>query len=317
MDVQIKMATRADYPKLVEFWNRYAGWDEIDQQVWEMRFVHTPAGPSEIALAFLDDELVGQMVLIPYRGKVGSEVIRMYRPFAAVIAPDERLNNMGILNAQLYLESVRYLTEQQAELIYVMPDPRWEAFSRRYLHLKSEYFPLYSRQLSAGTAPELPDDYQTELIAADDERIDQIWEKAAPVYPVSLVRDRLYFRWKSAALGYELFLVKQKQETVGLFALINKGNDTVSSIAEVLSSAATEQQRITILGAVCESWKRKTRQTALQKVGILATARMIPILEDLDFQPDDYTYVLAVHPLQERFREQLTDINNWHFSAGD
>lgn len=38
----IREATIEDYNNLVDFWNNNSGWDKIDQEIWEERFIDAP-----------------------------------------------------------------------------------------------------------------------------------------------------------------------------------------------------------------------------------------------------------------------------------
>jgi hypothetical protein len=241
----------------------------------------------------------------------------MYRLFGAVVAPNTSIDNMGLTNLRLLQESIRYLTEQGVDLIYVLPDPKWKGFMSRYLDIQIERFPLYSRLLTIDEKLDKPSDIQIEKIDPADERINPLWQQLSDHYPVSPVKDGPYFNWKSVSLGYQLFLVKESHQPIGLFALSNRGNTPDISIAEWLTDNGREHQRLILQAAISESIKQKQTRDHLRKVGILANQNMIPLLEELGFWPDDYTYLLGLQPLQDQYRKELTNMANWQLSAGD
>lgn len=313
------MATPADYPALVAFWNTYAGWDVIDQSVWENRFVHTASGPSGIGMAYAQEQLIGQLVFIPYRGQVKDRAVLMFRPFAAVLAPNSEIDQMGKVFVKLYWESVRQLAEgRAADLIYILPDPRWAAFLSRYGRMQTEQFPLYSRPLEPDTLIYRPQKVKTEKIKPDDDRLDNLWQRLAGDFPVSPIKDKRYFQWKAGALQYDLYLVNaQDDQPIGLFALQHKGDSGVCMIAELLTPRDAATQHLVLQSALYVAAKQRHLGHPWKKLGIMAMPATVPLLEALEFEADDYNYLLMLHPLNEEIKEEVADISNWRFTAAD
>ena len=51
MKIDYRLYSDTDINQLVNFWNQNSGWDIIDRQEWERRFLNTPYGEASVVIA--------------------------------------------------------------------------------------------------------------------------------------------------------------------------------------------------------------------------------------------------------------------------
>lgn len=325
MKIDYRMATAGDHDALVSFWNEHAGWDQIEREIWEQRFIRTPYGPAEIAIAFdmENGELLGQFLFVPFRVAHKGQIRQGYRPFAPITQTKLRTQweggSLQQLIFQLYALGVQHLTDEGADVISMLPDPRWTRIFKMAPFFQIASFPLYSRALAGGDLPTLTDNSSLISLNLSDERIDALEKTQRFFYDSQIIRERSMLKWKLSLGHYYLFGIEKQGELTGFFAAVMKNDNRQWLVCDILAADTGPALKNCVVGAVLAAQQAKVDGTGpnLEKVALLATPTMQAALEPLAFYPDDYEFTLVVQPLDRQDKPEDWKPSGWYVSAND
>lgn len=324
MNLTYRMNTSADKDELVRLWSTETGWDDIDSSVWEHRFVHTPFGEAAIALAIDEDanKIVGQLVFIPLIALVDGREVSAYRPYAVFLTKSARsfqgLNPLTHPMLKMYRLAVDSFKHKGIELIYMLPDPLWARAFRFLPNFQIGSFPLWSLKLPLTESFALLDGYKAVEVEVSDKRLNELWEKSAKLYDCSIVRNSKSLAWRHSHFTFFYRAVERNGELAGFAALLYKGRDRQLVLCDLLA-ADTEALRAT-LAAACNSaneYRLKNPEQPIDKIAVLTTKLLQPIVEDLDFYRDKYNFLLVIQTLNSSLTEKQIAPSRWSASAND
>ncbi len=325
MKLTYRMNTMTDRDELVRLWaSSETGWDNIDISVWEHRFVNTPFGEAPIALAVNEEtnKIVGQLIFLPLIAWIDGREVTGFRPFATFLVKEARsfqsLNPLNHPMFKMYRLAIESFREKNAGLIYMLPDPLWKRAFQFLPDFQIGSFPLYSMKLPLAEPFSLPDGYKAVEIEASDERIDGLWEKSARLYNCSIVRNTKSVAWKTSHFKFLCRGVERNGELAGFVALLHKGRDRQFVLCDLLA-ADVESLRATLCAAcnLAHEYKLQNPSEPLDKVAVLTTELMQPIVGDLGFYKDKYNFLVVIQALDSSLTEKQIAPSRWYASAND
>ena len=179
-------------------------------------------------------------------------------------------------------------------------------------------FPHWSIPLPLGRPFTLSSGYEAAELATWDEHVDRIFERTAAEYKCIVVRNAETFPKKSGPPEYTVLGVYRSGELVGAVASKQKG-DRQWLICDFI--AADKEATTETLKAVCNFANDRATDPhfvpPLHKAGILATPNLLPILEQLGFKKDDYTFHLFVMLFGNELSKEDVHPSGWYVSAND
>ena len=331
MHIKYRMANDEDIESMADFWSKNSEWDVIDRAEWEKRFVNTPFGRAVVALG-VDEEtekIIGQFVFIPVDIIVNGKEIKGYRPFAPILQKSlqTKFGIASLLTGQhpllkMYKIVENHLTKHGVTLIYIIPDPRWSRVLQAFPFILTHRFPLYTRTITISDGSIFPPDTGFSIVTASDVEIDLLWQQSSTTYSCSIVRNNKSLTWKASHGNYKIYIVKQNNQTIGLFNIIYKQKDRHWLICDVLAIDKNECLDI-ILQAACIAIQEENNGSGISndrpgKMAILATPAIENIVKKLGFEKNDYHFTLAVHLLnKDGIDKKNIAPENWYVSAND
>jgi hypothetical protein len=185
-------------------------------------------------------------------------------------------------------------------------------------------FPLYSLPLplAKGGGAELPlgDGYTVGPPPTwDDGRVDRLWQSWSRLHACSVVRDSRILPWKIGRGDYQLTAVERFGELVGLAASHRKG-DRQYLISDLLAADADDALRATLAAAVNRGHDEAITAPTdkpINKVGLLVTSVMEPVVRALGFARDAYDFPMVVHILDPSLAKADVAPSQWYLSAND
>jgi len=326
MQVTYRMNTIEDEDELVNFWSKYAGWDQIDKAVWEHRFMNTPMGRSSVALAIDDDskKIIGQFIFVPSKVSINGKEVSAFRPFAPVVYIDMRngdsLNALQNLILEMYNLAAEDLKRKGAGLFYMVPDPRWIRAFKIFPFFQIAKFPLWSKNLPLENTYDIPEIYNVEEVEFGDPRMDKLWESASANYQGMVVRNNEILKWKVSHAKFYMKLICCQSEPVGFFAFARK--DKQYLLADMITKDNEESLKVT-LSAACNyahtlfSSLSPEGQEKIQKIAVLATPPIEAQAKELGFFRDNYDFSLILHVLDEELKVKGLTPEHWYASGND
>lgn len=328
MNISTRIGTEADLPAVAQFWSEHSGWGEMDLAAWQANFGTTPQGPAELILAEVEDtgEMVGQFVFLPIPVAIKGQQVSAYRPFAPIVKSDLRMRDDAVslqgVMLQMYMNAVEHLSQLGAELLYILPDPRWARIFSFAPFFLTGTFPLYSMPLVK--AATLSNSANLRAVAIDfgDARINELWQQNKQRYDCLILRDQVFLQWKNSHRAYQLWaVVDQDEKLVGAFVSLRKIQQKQCLICDVLCSEGAEvfaQVLQTALAFLAQKEKQlEEREAAVEKIALLAIPQMLPTLDELGFAKDQYHFHLVVHALNPELDQALVAPERWYISAND
>jgi hypothetical protein len=326
--LKYRLSTDADRETLVELWRTASGWDQVDAKTWAHRLIDPPFGEAAIAVA--EDEesgrIMGQFAFIPSELFVnGLGHVKSFRPFAPIIREEIRAASMFGINplnhpiGRLYLEGTRQLKRRGYRLMWAVPDPSWMRIFRLLPFLERGSFPLWSRPLPLERPLEIPAGYSVGPIAAWDERVDRLWERASTLHGVGLVRNSRTLPWKVGGGDYTVTTAERDGELVGLVASRAKG-DRQWLICDMLAADAEEALGVTLRAAINDGNAealRRSPEAPVRKAAILVTSTLEPTLRRLGFARDEYDFPIIRQRLDKTLPKEPLSFDRWYVSATD
>jgi hypothetical protein len=321
----IRFYTPDDIDELVHFWNENGGWDIIDRTEWEKRFYNTPNGPCSIVIA-LDEskKIVGQFIFIPTKVLIGNEIYDSFRPHAPMIRKDVR-SDLGMLTlfeyiSKMYKFAVKNFIKQKTYIIFMLPYRRW---ARAFKFIKGtmvDSFPLWSFSMQDPETFILPPEYSVENIKADDERINDLWEKSRNLFKCCAVRDASVLSWKLSLKKFFVIGILNNGRLAGLCACLYSEPDKQWLLNDIL--AEDEETLEIVIKAACNEaglfkLSLKDSGDTVRKVAILVTPLIEKVVSRLSFYKDNYDFSVVIHILNSKFKKKELAPQRWYFSAND
>ncbi|WP_276502517.1 hypothetical protein [Terrimonas pollutisoli] len=322
-----RMSTIEDIDQLVEFWNINSGWDTIDRNEWERRFRYTPLGEPAISLAIDEqtNKLAGQFIFIPSKVVVSGKYYKAFRPFAPVLNKElQKFNFLNLLQHpifQLYNQAVSFFREEGIALIHMVPDPRWSRAFQFVPFFQTQSFPLWSKPLAENVTTDLPQEISIQKIEPSDARIDALWTQASQVYSCQLVRSTDILPWKISHGDYHLTGVFYDSELTGLFTTLRKAKERQWLICDIVTKDGRDGLRNS-LQAACFSINKEHsalpfHEQQNNKIALLSTPLIEPVIKEMGFRKDNYQFTLVVHLLSEQLSKHDVNPRDWYVSAND
>lgn len=336
MKLTYRMHTGADKDELVRLWSTETGWDNIDASVWEHRFVKTPFGEAAIAVAVDEetDKIVGQLIFIPLIARIDGREVSAYRPYAAFLPKNARstgtsflaesvrtiqgLNPFAHPMLKMYNLGVESFRERGIDLIYMLPDPLFRRLFKFLPNFHIGSFPLYSLQLPLVKSFVLPEEYKIVEIEPSDERLNELSEKSANFFGCSVVRNSKALSWKTSHFDYFFRGIERNGELIGFADLMSKHRDRQLLICDLLATDV-EALRAILIAAVnlANEYCLNHPEQPFNKVAILTTDLLQPIISELGFYRDSYNFLLVIQALNSSLNEQQIAPSRWYASAND
>ncbi len=313
------MNTPEDKAELVQLWTDFAEWDRIDEKTWEHRF-----GRASIALAIDEatEKIVGQAIFLPTPVSLKGRDVSAYRPFATFLTKEARsfqgLNPLTHPMFKMYQMAIKMLRENGVGLIQMLPDPLWARMLRLAPDFQIAKFPLWSLKLPLVETFSLPDSYSIIEIQPNDPRLDVLWEKSAKLYNSSAIRNSEALTWKTSHHNHCFRGIEVGGELVGFVASRFKSRDRQWLICDIIA-ADIEAFRATITMACNQAFefKQQNPNESLDKIAILATELILPIVKDLGFYKDSYNFIFVIHRLDSSLKMEDIEPSGWYIGAND
>jgi hypothetical protein len=311
--------------QLASLWARSSSWGELTPELVDHFSANAPGGSASVVTATEESgELVGAGFFISVRVLVGGRQVKAHRPSAFLIDPAARL---GIVQADprkhpimgIYFFAAEQFRELGDALLITIPDPRWARILKLIPGMRSATFPLMSLPLPLEADLPWNDAYSARPLVDLDTRVDELGASVGKQYCSTIVRDARSLKWKMNRGDAVLSGVERNGELVGVVLSRGKG-DRQWLICDLLSAGGEDALTMTLVAAVHVSHARAiadTSEQSLRKVGILATPRMVPVLEKLGFYRDDYDFPLAVHRLTDEVSAADVAPEGWYITADD
>lgn len=331
MGISYRMANDADINAMAQFWSENSGWDIIDDTEWKRRFTNTPFGDAVVSLA-TDEEtkkIIGQFVFIPVTITLSGKEVKAYRPFAPILQEtlQSKFGIASLLTGQhpilkMYRKVAADLTQQGVSLIYIIPDPRWARILQNFPIVMTHKFPLWSFLLPLNKNFQLAENITVEKINPADSEVDLLWQEASVFYSTAIVRNSKTLLWKTSHGDYKVFAIRRNNQIIGWFAVIYKLKDHQWLICDMVTKDQNEILDIT-LKAACniiqeEDKKLLANDGQKNKIALLATSLIEPIVKKMGFLQENYYFTLAVHLLNKNGIDKNNIApSNWYVSAND
>ena len=328
MAMKCRFSEESDAPRLVEFWRKHGGWDDIDLPEWKRRFDETPFGRNFTIM--VEDsksrELLAQGILLRSRVMTADGPITAVRPFAPIVAEKSTGGMLGKRflshpTMRMLWFALRELKSIGTDVFYMVPDPRWIPVLSRLPGFEIASFPLFSLQLPLAWEFELPPGVSAAPIESFGEEVDALWNECATrldLYRVGVVRNARLLAWKVGNGDYEVTAVRRAGELIGLAASRAKG-DRQWLICDMLVRDTGDSLDST-LRAVANLAHRHSQSAdpdSVRKVAILASPAIEPRLRQLGFERDSYDFHLMVSRVNSRIDAERVAPGKWYISANE
>ncbi len=326
MKIVYRLHTPEDEPELFRLWSEHSGWDAPGIETWKRRLLNSPFGETPIAVAVEPESghILAQLVFIPYLLIAGDREVKALRPFAPIIAHTarttlSRLTPKATLPLQLYLRAIKELRRRGYGLIYTMPDPRWRRFLSIIPDFQVATFPLWSLRLPLQSTFSLATGFTAAEAHPADPRVNELWRKSKRQYPCSVVRDSRFWSWKPGLYGYRILAVERNGELMGLVGSLHKG-ERQWLVCDILAADSKASLKATLCAACNLAHSQAIvadSPGSLEKVAVLVTPLMEPVIKDLGFYRDDYDFSLFTHTLDRTLAKEDVDPARWYVCATD
>lgn len=309
----IRECTPSDFPKLVEFWNSNAGWDEIDLDTWKNRFISSPDGNSFVVIAEKEGEIQAQLIFISLRVSYRKEYFSGCRPFAAVIGK----KNRGLLAykfiLQLFNFGIQLMRKKSFDFLIMIPDPRWKSLAH-LVDTQVFKFPLYKLEVSDDSNFNETGN-QIRFIDFDHRQIDSLWEEISGQEIFMINRGKEFLKWKNSHRDYKIIGVFQGDLLIGLCTFLEKERESQILICDLMyRHEFTEQVIQGITDFIGNMYKNDSR---FKKIVCLMTESMKSAFSNSGYAYGDYDFYFWVKILNPKIKKESIEISNWYLSAND
>ena len=324
MRLTYRMNRADDRDELIRLWSEQSGWDVVDSETWEHRFVKTPYGESAIALTVDKDSdaIIGQCIFIPTIVSIGGREVRAYRTFAPMLG--EKLRGISLLNPfrhplyRMYKFAIDFFSQNGVVLIHMIPDPRWLRAFQLLPNFQIGKFPLWSLKLPLAENFKSLANCEIRDIQPDDKRLNELWQKTSKFYDCAIVRTAKFLPWKTSHGNYFYQGVFRGDELVGFAASVYKSRDKQWLICDIL--AIDNESLESAVCAAChtaDNFRLQNPSEDVNKIAILATDLILPIVGKLGFYRDEYDFPFVVHLLDGAIFKETVAPSRWYLSAND
>lgn len=319
MELEFRMHLPEDKPGLLELWTKHAIWDEIDEKIWEHRF-----GKASIAVAIETGtgKIVGQIIFIPNIVSINNTEYKAVRPFATFLIKKARtfdwLHPLDHPLYKMFMMAFEVYKTNGIHLLIAMPDPLWNRMLRLWPGAQTAKFPLWSLWYPFFDAYQLSDGYSIDRITPDDIRINTLWLQSANFFKRSIVRTSEFLTWKTSHFTFYHTGIVRNGDLVGFASSRFKSKDRQWLICDILVN--DKYSLMEIIKAViiqATAYRIEHPENKMDKIAILATAHMFPLLEKLGFRRDNYDFLFVTKILDQTLSASVLDIQNWYLSAND
>lgn len=340
------MISKADLKKdkkdIIELWER--NFPGIPKARYEWLYEGNPAGPAICWIAKKDGEATGSAALFPRRLFVNGQaitggiagdfsVIKGFRGFGPALS--------------LQREAVSNYVREGFDILFGFPNKYSEGILIRAGYtavgdilsltrpLKSQYYlkknfnlpiiakivskpiDMVMRMLARENFYTKPKDYACEPLTHFDSRFDILWEKVAPQFTIIGERSCSYLNWRfsrSPHREYSIFVIKHAKTHEIFGYIIFYFVQNKAKIADLLSLNDYT------LNALLSEFLLLLRRKCIDSVSInLAGCKnLVGKLQKYGFYIRDNSgkFILR-YPPGSSFSEDIKEINNWYFMAGD
>jgi len=332
-----------------------AGWTEAFVN-W--KYFQNPAGRIYGQCAELAGSPVAYYGNIPVRLKVGDRVVIAAQAVDAMVAPEARRRGLFVTLAR---ETYRQMDDAGVALTYAFPNPvSLVAFVERLGWMQVGGVPRYVRVLDARGAaraagragpagwlyalwlgalsrpgirrePAPASGLSVRLVETLDERFDGLWAEASRSFPIAVVRDSAYLRWRyleHPASPYLVLAAERGSRLAGLAVLSTRdvGSAGIIALTELLVAPGDREAGLALV-AECVQRARQAGGAQLQCWLLPHPAFYRDMLEQsgLIFRAVRYApglvryttpHIIRMHPAHS-VSPDPTLAENWYLSAGD
>jgi hypothetical protein len=333
MNITYKNFVTDEIYQIIKFWNENSGWETtMDRSEFDLRFCSSPFGEPIMMLAIDDDvnEIVGLCCFLPVNVSVNGNDVKCYRPFGAVFKESfrEKFGVTSLLTGQhpilkLYHKGAQEAKEKDAELIYLIPDPRWSKLSR-VMPFEVRQLPLWSYKLTGNEATPINISTKVENINSSDPSIDELWNLSFKDDLCMITKNSAFYQWKiNMRHGlYKLKGVYNASQLIGVYSLHFKPQEHQWIIGDILTLNNEEKLMITLQSA-CNAAQHELLQSKTDtgkdfKLSILSTSLLEEKLKVIGFDKENYNFTFAVHLLdKKRFSKSDVSTEKWLIGAND
>jgi hypothetical protein len=355
--ISLRDTSPLDAPTLVRF--AYMAFDAG----WTEAFVHwkyfqNPAGRIYGQCAEIAGRPAAYYGNTPVRLKIGDQVVVAAQAVDAMVAPEARRRGLFVTLAR---ETYRQMDEAGVALTYAFPNPvslvafverlGWAPVGEvpRYVRVLDAQGAaraagrvgpagwLYARWLGALSRPglrreaALASGLPVRVVETPDERFDGLWAEASRSFPIAVVRDAAYLRWRYVehpAAPY-LVLAAERGGRLAGFAVLSSRDARragVVALTELLVAPGDREAGLALL-AECVRRARQAGGAQLQCWLLPHHAFYRELLErsGLVFRPARYApgliryttpHIIRAHPAGSLSPDPAL-AENWYLSAGD
>jgi hypothetical protein len=321
MELSFRFMQPEDRAEVDRLWREETPWGELGDHTSDWY----NANPHEGSFIVIAADEAGQPVAVfPFMAagvSIHGRRYRAARPIAPIVSKPYRTfksknpAHHPILGMYGFAEKIA--KERGDGLFYMLPNPGWTRLLKMFPGLTYGKFPLWSLPLPLAQPFDIPG-YTVTNFQPGDTRVDALWERSAEVHPCLTVRDAQTLAWKSSFGRTHTLCVERGGELVGL--VVSMFRDGQWLVTDMLtkdledSLVATVKAVSNFANVQRQNWQHKF---PLRKVAILAVAGMLPVLQQLAFQRDDYDFLFMVQPLRPDILKSEVAVENWYVSAND
>ncbi len=338
-----------DMESLARLWEEESDWGTITAETLG-KWLHTPYGQGVLALAVEDDgtahgRVVGQLMFFASVVFVRGQLVAAVRPGSAIISrrllrrfgtdlpgrkqesgrrgresrSEKPTHSVEHPIAALYVLGVSSAFERGAKLVYALPNPAVAHFFELLSDALFARFPLWSLDLTATDTPELAPGLTMERLTRYDERVDALWQLSSLLHDCQALRTAESLEYKTALRSSTALLVEQEGSPVAL-ATGSAAGDRQWLIYDLLVRDREDSLRAALIASIVAATEHRPTRSPnerLQKIGVLATPTMEPMLHELGFTRDDYEFPLVVQILDPQLDPESVAPERWYVSAND
>lgn len=288
------------------------------------------------------NRLVGQIAAIPVSLKIGSQLFRGQWAIELNVASEQRGRGIGTMlddacvgesdvTLGMGISDAAFRVHQRAGWIdcdtiplFVRPLDMRRILSLRWRPRLGQWLgtacniPIAALDATANTVL-FGRSIEMEEIKHFDERADQLWQRAAPHYPVICQRDKKYLNWRFAEFPhkgrYRLFYVFRRGALLG-FVVLRLGTRHGVIAGDVVDYLCEPQWTATLFAACLLRFRRWGAAAVYCLHSAPSAAGALRRLGFIRRESGRRMMVVPAHG-QIASRDLLGDLRNWFVTAGD
>ena len=255
-DIDVRRATVADLPAILELARRSLGWngDDDDEQFFRWKHFENPVGESPMWVAMAGDRVIGFRTFLRWQFARTDET-RLLAVRAVDTATDPDFQGRGIFS-RLTMHGISELRDEGVGIIFNTPNSKslpgylkmgWEVVGRPAVSIMPNGFwslwQLAGARTSASRNPiEMRVGERPEDVFSDTAAVDRLFTRVAGHTGLSTVRSPEYLRWRYgfAPLRYRVVLHSSSPEDgLAVFHLRRRGRAIEATVCDVMTPATT------------------------------------------------------------------------------